>query len=61
MSEHLYHLTGYTSDGRRINRRYKTWRGADKMRRQMSWCNCSYLLPILLATFRETLTIKETP
>ena len=59
MSPYLYHLVGYTSEGRRVNRRYKTYGAMRRMAAKMTWSSCSMLQAVSLSAFENAPQKKE--
>lgn len=51
-----YHLTGWTVEGRRVNRKYKTMAACDKMMVRMTIINCSLLYAVTFGAIESALS-----
>jgi hypothetical protein len=59
MSDDLIHLSGYTPEGKRINRRYKTYEAAKRMAAKMSVVNMALLKAISREAIDRALSETE--
>ncbi len=61
MNDYLYHLRGYTTDGRRVNRKYKTSSAAHRMTENMHWIDMAYLKVISYSDIDRALNAQAAP